>query len=452
MKAVVSRLTPRQILLVGWIGFLIYAWPGFMSFDSIYQLQESRSGHFSDGHPPMMAQLWRIVELFIAGPAGMLLLQSSVFLVGIYLIVRRRMTGRAAAITASLLLWFPPVGNVIGVIWKDSQMTAWIVLGVGLILSDRRRTKLAGLAAIALGTAMRHNALVMTLPLVVLLFVWNPKHGFWKRHAIALVAWVAVTMSARVASDALTDEHRHIYAHSLQLCDITSTLRFVDGPIPDATLLETFRDTTLIPRQDLHARTKRDDPRGSLIDNLWWNAYDYFRIPKSDAERAANARAWKAIVFGYPEAYLAYRWAVFSRLLGLDAQEHASPFYTWFVDIQSPMYTHVRIHHDASPSRLQEALREVTHAIGRSPLSRVIVYMILAVLLLPFCLRDREVLAWILSAFANEAFLFVFSPTTDWRYSYWLILSVWLGVALLVARRASARATMRNTLPQTSPP
>jgi hypothetical protein len=40
-------MTPRQILLVGWAGFLLYAWPGFMSFDSIYQLQESRSGYFT---------------------------------------------------------------------------------------------------------------------------------------------------------------------------------------------------------------------------------------------------------------------------------------------------------------------------------------------------------------------------------------------------------------------
>ncbi len=448
MIAVASRLTPRQILLVGWGAFLLYAWPGFMSFDSVYQLQESRSGYFSDGHPPMMAQLWRIVEVFIAGPAGMLMLQSSVFLVGVFLILRRRMTARTAAIGASLLLWFPPVGGVLAVIWKDSQMTAWIVLGVGLVMSDRRRTKLYGLAAIALGTAMRHNALVMTLPLVVLLFVWDTKHGFVKRYAIAIVAWIAVTMSARVASEALTDEHRHIYAHSLQLCDMTSTLRFVDEPISDEILFETLRGSTVIPTEGLHERTKRFDPRGSLIDNLWWNAYSFFRIPKTDAERAGNARAWKAIVFAYPKAYLAYRWEVFRRVLGLDEEEARSPFYTWFVDIQSPFYTHIRIHHDASPSHLQEWLREATHLIGRSPLSRVITYMILAFLLLPFCIRDREVLAWVLSAFANEAFLFVFSPTTDWRYSYWLILSVWLGVVLLVARRASTR----KTFPQTSPP
>ncbi|MFN0249235.1 MAG: hypothetical protein ACKV2T_20290 [Kofleriaceae bacterium] len=470
MKAVVSRLTPRQILLAGWGAFLLYAWPGFMSFDSIYQLQESREGFYSDGHPPMMAQLWRIVELVIAGPAGMLLLQSSVFLAGVFLIFRQRMKDRTAAIAAVLFLWFPPVGSVIAVIWKDSQMTAWIVLGAGLLLSERRGHRLWGLAAIALGTAMRHNALVMTLPLVVLLFVWNKpdqhrarssaegaakvsdKYGFVKRYAIAIVAWIVVTMSARVVSNALTDEHRHIYAHSLQLCDITTTLRFVDEPIPDAVLLEKLRGSTMAHTTDLHARTKKFDPAGSFVDNIWWNAYSFFRIPETDAERAGNAKAWKAIVFGYPEAYLAYRWAIFSRVLGIDDSVKQSPFYTWFVDIQSPMYTHIRIHHDASPSGLQEVLREVVHAVGRAPISRVILYMVLAVLLLPFCWRDREVFAWLVSAFANEAFLFVFSPTTDWRYSYWLILAVSLGVVLLVARRAKGRTTMRKTLPQPSPP
>ncbi len=442
MLAVLRRLTPRQILLIGWAGFLAYAWPGFMSFDSVYQLQESRSGYFSDGHPPMMAQLWRIVELFIAGPAGMLMLQSIAFLVGVYLIFLKRMSGRTAAIAAIAMLWFPPVGTIMGVIWKDSQMTAWIVLGVGLMLSDRRRTRLFGLASIALGTAMRHNALVMTLPLVVLLFVWSPEHRFVKRYAIAIVAWIVVTMSARFASQALTDEQRYIYANSLVLCDMTSTLRYIDEPLSDEKLLEMLQGTTLIPKHDLHARTRKEDRAGGYIDNLWWNTYAFFRIPKTDAERAANQKAWKAIVFGHPEAYLTYRWEVFHRLLGI-GEPQASPFYTWFVDVQSPLYTHMRIYHDASPSHLQEGLREVTHWIGRSPLSRVMVYLVLAFLLLPFCIRDREVLAWILSAFANESFLFLFSPTTDWRYSYWLVLAVAFGVVLLVARRASTR----NKLP-----
>jgi len=192
----VRRATPLHILVAGWLGFLLYAYPGYMSFDSVYQLGEARSGVFSDGHPPAMAELWRFADGVVSGPVGMLLIQSTCFLAGIYLLFVRRLRPRTAALVSVGVLWFPPVASLMAVIWKDSQMTAFLVLGTALMLDERRARKLIGLALLALGTAMRHNALVMTFPLVVILFTWRPGLGFWKRHALAFAAWIAVTGTA----------------------------------------------------------------------------------------------------------------------------------------------------------------------------------------------------------------------------------------------------------------
>src|ERR1043166_9005219 len=119
---------PLAILVIGWLGFLVYAYPGYMSFDSVWQLREARSGVFTSWHPPAMAMLWRITECVVAGPLGMLILQSVAFLAGAYLLLRRYMPPLAAAVVASLILWFPPVATTLAVIWKDSQMAGYVML------------------------------------------------------------------------------------------------------------------------------------------------------------------------------------------------------------------------------------------------------------------------------------------------------------------------------------
>ena len=59
------------ILAVAWAGLAVYAYPGYLSFDSGWQLREARTGVFSDWHPPVMAAIWSLVDRVVAGPIGM---------------------------------------------------------------------------------------------------------------------------------------------------------------------------------------------------------------------------------------------------------------------------------------------------------------------------------------------------------------------------------------------
>src|SRR4029079_14684594 len=92
------------ILFVAWLGFWAYAHPGFMSFDSSWQLQEARAGHYTNWHPPVMAALWSILDRIVSGPAGMLMVQSGCFLAGTWLFLQRRISRRPAALAALALL------------------------------------------------------------------------------------------------------------------------------------------------------------------------------------------------------------------------------------------------------------------------------------------------------------------------------------------------------------
>jgi hypothetical protein len=439
LGAYLRARSPRQILLAGWLGFMAYAFPGYMSFDSIVQLRESRRGYYIDGHPPAMAALWRIVELFVAGPIGMLVIQTTCFLVGGYLVFSRLMSARRAAVTASLLLWFPPIAAVMAVIWKDSQMAAFLVLGFGLIIQDRRRTRIWGLVALLAATLMRHNALVITGPLIVICFTWDPAHRFVKRHAIAIAAWVAVTFTAQVISGILTDEEQHIWHTSLALCDMTATLRYTTTPLSDAELAPTFTGVEVLQR-DAHAFARDADLSHEYVNTLWKTTYKLFGLPHTKADRDAVTRAWKQLVFSHVDAYLAYRWEIFSRLLGVRDNDGGSPVYNWFSDVQDPFYSASRADHDAAPAHFQDVLRRGIHIVGTTPIFEVFVYVALCVLLIPFAFADRRVLALIASAITSEGVLFVLAPTSDWRYSFWLILAVTVSVVMLVAIRMQRRS------------
>lgn len=442
-----AALTPFKRMLAGWLVFMLYAFPGYMSYDSVLQLREARWGYYSDGHPPMMAELWRWMDCLVAGPLGMLIVQSVCFLAGVYLIFKRRMSPRAAAVAAVLVLWFPPVSSVMAVIWKDSQMAAFMLLGFGLLLQDSRRARVLGLVAMAAGSAMRHNAMVMTLPLVVLLFVWDERYGAVKRYGIALVAWIVLTLSARVVNSALTYSHRSLWVDKIALCDIVATLRYTTPQIPDDELRKMLEGTRILQSHDLHAFTQRGDEDADLEGVHWETPYHFLAVPMTEVERDGMVRAWKRIVLSHPREFLTYRLKLFKRIIGLGGTG-VSPVYNWFTDIQEPYRSAFKVDHDASASRIQNWLRQAMHWCGRSVMFSITVYLALSLLLLPFCVRDRESFALVVSALMGEAILFLIAPTTDWRYSYWLIVAVVIVTVLLVARRRQILWATASTMKQ----
>ena len=311
----------------------------------------------------------------------MLLIQSTCFLLGVYLLFVRRMRPRTAALAAVGVLWFPPVAGLMAVIWKDSQMTAFMVLGTALMLDERRARKLFGLALLSLGTAMRHNALVMTFPLVVILFTWKPGLRFWKRHALAFAAWIAVTGTAQLVDRVLTDEQRHIWVDSIALCDITSTLRYVQPTIPDDQLRKELGGHAGDPDERsacAHARRAARWRRQSAVEH----GLCVFRNPEErGGTYDAVVRAWRTIVFSHLDAYLTYRFEVFRRVLRLTDLPLTSPVYNWFTDVQDPWGSGERIGHDAAPGKLQNKLRLGIHVVGATWVFHVFLYVVLSIVL-----------------------------------------------------------------------
>ncbi|MBS1120759.1 MAG: hypothetical protein H6Q90_2987 [Deltaproteobacteria bacterium] len=433
-----GNLKPFTILVIGWAGLLVYAYPGYMSYDSVLQLTEGRAGVYTDWHPPAMAALWRLVDSVVPGPFGMLLIQSTSFLAGAFLLMRRVMSARAAAACAGLLLWFPAVSSTMAVIWKDSQMAGFLLLGIALMLSDRRRIKLTGLGFLLLGSMMRHNAFTATFPPVVLLFVWSANHGWLKRHAISIAIWLTITLSAQIFSGILTDKPQHLWHRSLALIDIVGTLSYAD-PIPDAELNAIFEGTPIVAKDDLQARARRAYNPEWAMDVVWSEPRRLFTEPTTAEQRNAITRAWKKIVFGNPGAYLSYRAEVFRTLIQLSDKPLGSAIYIWFTDIQDLQGSAQRLEHNASASKIQAAMQEGMVWLGTTWLFKPYMYLFLALALLVFCRRDRYVFALLASGLTSEAALFIIGPTADFRYSFWLVISTVMVSMILIAKRTGAR-------------
>jgi hypothetical protein len=333
-------------------------------------------------------------------------------------------------------------------IWKDSLMAAFLALGTGLLLSPRRARRIAGLVALLLATATRYNALAMTLPIIALLFVWRPGQTWWKRYGIALATWVVITVSAQVVTRALTDRPHHLWHQSLALADMVGTLQYVDN-IPDAELHVTLAGTGITLADHLHERMRiQVAPDEDFVQALWDRTNALWKRPRppklgeppnwipSAARREAITRAWRKIVLAHPRAYLTYRLQVMRQLLQLTDVPFGSAAYIWFNDIQDITDSANKTQHDATASRLQSYLHEAMWWLGETWLFHVYIYLFSALLLVPLAVRDRESLALLGSGLAGTAALYVLSPTTDFRYCFWLVVSTVLAVAMLIARRA----------------
>jgi hypothetical protein len=429
------RRTPTQILVVGLVLFWIYCWPGFVGWDTRAHLLDARAGHYTDGHPPAVAYLVRICELFVAGPVLLMLIQSITLMLGLYMLLKTRIVERAAAWLAVAIFLFPPISGVTALVAKDGLMAGGLMIGIALLADeDTRRHRLA-LVFIFFASLMRWNALAATFVPMILLFRWKPALPRLKRYAIAGVAWLAVTGAAYETNELLTDETEYFWYWSNAYQDIAGTLEYMPD-LDDATLTKLLDGVPLVEHENIHAKL-RAIYNPAHIYHLMRDKGRVFRIAETQAERDAIAAAWKRIVLGNPGGYFRYRLDNFRLLLNLERRPSFSNVYIWFTVLAAPD-TIAELEHDAYPSRIQAKLRAWSQWISLTPLYWLFPYFGLCFLMLPLCWRKPVEGSLLLSAIGYELAWFFLAQTTDYRYSQWMLVCTLSTLTLIVARRRVA--------------
>ncbi|MGE0395416.1 MAG: hypothetical protein AB7T06_01720 [Kofleriaceae bacterium] len=423
-------MSPRSVLLLGGALFLLYAFPGWMSTDSAVQLLEARSGRFSDAHPPLMSAMWRYLDMIVAGPILMLLLQLSLFLGGLYFILRRIVEARPAAWIAIGILLFPPVMTPMAVIWKDSQMAAFLIAGIAGVVQPRTRYRLLGAVLLVLACALRHNALAAVVPLVVVLVNFS-KWARWQRVALAVGGGAMVVAGGFAVTKVLTTNHSPI---TPVWQDIVAVLACTDDR-SDEDLREVLRGTPLAVDSGIQARARKlHSLRGAWRITI---GDDRLFIQTSGMDWRPLNRAWRELVFGDPLAYFACHLDDFQYLLGIPEDSVWATVWNIPIENQAQMDW---IEHNAEWSSIQYHLAWPLYwAAAATPLFTPWVYGAIGLLLLVLCCRDRLTFGLLASGFLYEASYFPFSPTPDYRYSHWMITVVCVATVILFIQRLRTR-------------
>ncbi|MFT3694626.1 MAG: hypothetical protein QM831_15865 [Kofleriaceae bacterium] len=429
------RIPPLAILAIGWIGLVLFAYPGTMTMDSFDQLREGRHWFFTDAHPPAMAALWGILDRIYSGPLPMLLLQSGLFITGMFLILLRALTPRAAAVMAVVILWFPPVLAPMAVIWKDCLMAGLLACGAAALMAERRKWQWIGLGILVAASAVRYNAPAATGPLIFFLF--RIRTG-WQRYAIATVAWIGVTIVSMGLNSLLVMREMHFWHSSLALEDIVGTLAHVDEEIPDSELQPLLAPTGVLVTHDYQAALRAkyvpyDFQQLVSGEGHLWDVPLQGTTPAPVGQRDAIERAWKAIVPTHKSAYLAYRLDVFADVIGLRKKFQGATVIRHNVQYEGLMK-------EAGIANVQTGFSNAVEdacmwTARRTRLFRPHVYIVLSVLLLFACRRDRECAALLLSGLGLELSLLPLVQAPDYRYSHWMVVTTCLALVMLAVRR-----------------
>lgn len=431
LQKIVAFATSPRILCAGWLLFLVYSYPGYMSTDSVEQLLQARGVNpIHDGFPPLMARLWRITDDVVAGPLPMLAIQSLAFLIGLDRILRTQVRPRTAALVATALLLFPAIMTPMAVIWKDSQMAGFLLAGVAGLLSPRRRWRIAGCGLLFLATAQRYNAPAATLPLVLLLFSWRADLRGWRRYAIAAGIWVAITIAAFGLNRLLTERNFYGWHGAVAIHDIAGMIRYTPG-LSDDELRAYLAGIPGTPTASIGEKFRK----AYRATRWWYLSHGDDRVydpPSTEEHRQAIARAWRELVLDHPGGYLKHRFMVFIRMLGISSQRSAAPVWDRFTenDAQGDRIAY-RAHHGPVQAAWLAALVMVQDSL----LFRPYAYFFIALLLLPLCRRQRIAFALLASGLLYELGSFIVVSSSDYRYSHWMIACSLIGAVLLFAAR-----------------
>lgn len=420
--------------MAAFLSALFYAYPGYMNYDSSAQLAQARARIYDDWHPPVLARYWHFADLVVRGPFVLLIVQVGLFAWGINGLFLERFGERRSAISAALVLMFPPIVVVMAVVWKDAQMAGWMFAGFCLILRPTRSLKWLGLGCLCVAVAMRYNACAALLPIACVAML--RRHGITLRGAAASVGLFAfITVVAFGLNRIATTRNAHSWTASNAIHDIAGTLCNA-RPLSDVEIRGELTGVRLQQQRDLQKHLCDEyDPR-------WWlalsnEANGMFDPRPDESERAARSEAYIRVVRNHPRAFALHRWRVFAALIGLDGGVPDEPVCQTFAGTPAQS---AKLRLARELTNFQSIVGDWIRRLAGTALFLPWVYLVLAAAFLAFAvaLRDGLIVALLSSGILYECSYFLGAAGAPFRYSHYMIVCV-VVAAMLIAQRSSAQ-------------
>lgn len=481
----------RQLIaatLVCALGFCISLainYPGFLTYDSVEQLLDARTGAYTDWHPPLMAAIWGVLDRIVPGSLGMLVLQSALVWVGTALLVRAWFSGAGTSpawlVAPAIVVLLPPVFSFSGAIVKDILMWGAFVLALGLAATMRPFAvqpktlfvlhAAATLAALMLAIMLRYNAVFAALPILALCALRAIGTPTLRRAIIAGVVAVcgcAVLVAAGVRiSNAMAVYHRRP-AMSVQIFDVSGVIAYLKDRDAQQALYDRIpaiirapggldKLLTVYPSYYWETPFAEDAREAAFACPLRDETPRLHRLSRfdtcffvTDAESRAMQRLWIDTIAHHPLLWLFHRIQMFRHVVGANDRHlwegsfmrQAKGRSLTGVDLSG------RIYGDKvpRPTRLQQAISDTFERLSNTWLYRPWIYLLLGAGVVGTAVwrRDWAYLDTIVvgtSGLAHEAGLFFLAPSADFRYSHYMIYASAFSAALLLRTELVRRRT-----------
>lgn len=395
------------------------AWPGFMSFDSIFAYRESLEGVQTMLWPPFHSYMFWVGERLGVGTGGVLVFQVFTLFASAGLILHLLVRGRIVALAlyalfGALIVVFPTLLGSMLAHWRDVPTASFTLLGVAIWLLAARYNApvLLAPAAAAFGcaVALRYNAVVL-VAFVAAMMAWSPLLGRASRFArpFAIFCLVAALATAWASTQwRLPDLKRMAPPSSFagtQAFDLAGVSACADRNYLTRGMAG---GATLSP---YHIR-RHYDPRHL---NLTFEPKPGVP-PIADSDRGGKvASAWRAAIIAEPACYLSHRMTVFMEQMGMSADGVFYPVH----GVIDPNPYGLKLAHASQADLVSTYVRGAAGDLWRRP---AWLYLAATLLVAAAILRDRRtaplLLALIGGAFAYASVLFLVSPAADARYIF----------------------------------
>ncbi len=437
-------LPTAGIIIAGFVFSLAANLPGHLSYDSVMQLWEGRTGLYNNWHPPVMAWMLGSFDWLVPG-AALFVVFDAALAFGSFVAVlalHPRASWVAAAVAAAAMLT-PQMLLYQGLVWKDVLFADAGVAGFACLawagaqwLKPRLRYWLiaCGIGFLVLAALARQNGVLLLMAGAASLGWIAAIHAPNQRSLTAIKYALAALLGGLAAMAAITA------ALDTRLYDST-------GP---ATQIERLQAYDIIGALNRNPKLSlpeiaRDDP---LLDEMMrTQGVRFYNPERSDtllispalqsallnAPRGVMARGWRDLVLHHPWEYLRVRADVFRWVFLTPDLSRCVPYYT---GVDGPPDEMDNLGLAKRSDARDEALEQYVGAFAGTPVFSHAAWAALALAELVLLLRRRRpadiaMAGMLVGALACTASFFVISIACDYRYLYGLDLSALLAAFYL---------------------
>ena len=385
---------------------------------------------FNDAHPVVMAATWSVLNLFIHGSTGMLILHLGILWWALYKLANTSTFGRYPRIVMTIGL-LPFICNFEGTIWKDVEMAISLVLAFSYIVDkENNRIQLGKDSIIFLSLffayAVRHNAILAVIPLAV---YWASKFG---RNVIKVASLSMLTIIVfQVANNALSYQILHA-----QRINLTNVMKLDD--IYVASLAE---HRSLIPDLSFQSIVNCENYMlgGTNLQQKYWCLSQTSEYANHDPLKVDLNNIWLKSISNHPWLILKYRLAVYSNFL---RGAHLAPYEIWPEASSNPtlhLYFNNNAGYELMHAYVIGSARWFSFLFEPYFWLSLSIAIVLAVPLLKIGSHRGVIFSLGISSFLYIAGYVVANSAADFRYIYWSIFANLLSLILIVPQLRERR-------------